>query len=78
MGMTIEEALEEVDRQILCLTDAGNITKEVLALEKLVDIAHRYQQLQEVYKKWFCEDTSAEAYTKISEILGGNPDSLDL
>ena len=50
--MTIEKAIKEIDRQILCLTDYGNVTKEVLALEKLVDITHKYQKIKQIYSDW--------------------------
>lgn len=37
-------------------------------------IINKYQKIQEIHKKWFCDYTSAEAYTKISEVLNGNDD----
>lgn len=42
------------------------------AFRQAADIMRKYQKIQEIHKKWFCDYTSAEAYTKISEVLNGN------
>ena len=61
--MSIDEALKEIDKQIICLTDAGNITKEVLALEKLACITRKYQQIEQIL-----DDCDLEAWEVLEMI----------
>lgn len=72
MGMSIDEALKEIDKQIICLTDAGNISKEVLALEKLVDIAHKYQQIEQILDD--CDLEAWEVLEMIKEVVADGDD----
>ena len=45
------------------------------SLRGALAIVRKYQKIQEIHKKWFCDYTSAEAYTKISEVLEDGKDN---
>ena len=76
MGMTIEEALKEVNRVILCLTDGGNVTKEVNALEITMDTMRKYQKIEQIvsdfrkYQKGITWGFGGEKYMQmVSEVV---------
>ena len=70
MGMSIDKAIDVMERYEMY---AYNAQKE--GRNKAIDIMRKYQKIQEIHKKWLWDYTSADAYTKISEVLkDGNGD----
>lgn len=75
METTINEAIEtiaDIDKAYRTFTD-----KEYRALNIVVDTVKKYQKIQEIYEKWFCDYTSAEVYTKLSEVLKDGNDTTN-
>lgn len=69
MGMSIDESLEWLISRKEHYEMDDNCQELAQALDVAIDTMNKYQKIQEIHKKWFCDYTSAEAYTKISEVL---------
>lgn len=74
MGMTIDEAIEELQRQIVSLTEHGNINKQTQSLEKAVEVMRKYQKIQEVMDSRADDDakSNSKALGEIEVIMYGD------
>lgn len=81
MGMSIDEAIPILHDMYNYYNDVdidayiGFDNEDNNAIETALDTMRKYQKIQEIHKKWFCDYTSAEAYTKISEVLKNGNDN---
>lgn len=70
MEMTIDEAIRRIEHhnyihqrrepRAIYISEAFKIA---------IDTMRKYQQIEQIHKDWFKEFDSAEAYTKISEVI---------
>lgn len=68
--MTADEALKEINRVISCLTDGGNMSDEVRALEFAVDAIHKCQKIKtildtNVLYRHFAKEMKLSAISKV-------------
>lgn len=74
MGMTIDEAEAIIQFSMQKFYTLG---KDYEAIQIAINTMRKYQQIEQIYKEWFTDKghTSAEAYTRIGEVLkDGNDD----
>lgn len=72
--MTIEESLEWLISRKEHYEMDDSCQELAQALNVAISTMRKYKKIQEIHKKWFCEYTSADAYTKIGEVLNRNDD----
>jgi len=48
IDISMEDAIKELKREVIYLTENGNITKEVLSLEKAIFIMNKYNKILEI------------------------------
>lgn len=81
MGMTIDEAIIQSRIQLIiweegCESKLNNSPK---AVETLIEIARKYQKIEQIYREWFSDTgrTSADAYERIGEVLEDGNDTTN-
>ena len=79
MEITIDVAIEELQRQIVSLTEHGNINKQTQSLEKAVEVMKKYQKIEEISERYQKDENYYYhmAWFDVMEILGNGNDEFD-
>ena len=73
--MRIDVAIEELQRQIITLTEHGNINKQTQSLEKAVEVMRKYQKIQKIVNSKTTRLSYELGFRQIRKVLeDGNDD----
>ena len=69
MGMTIDEIIRDFKENIDSITSYGYATNHSDALNKGIEIIHKYQKIEQIVNHWSCCGNPTDPMIAISEVL---------